>query len=77
MHLLTSTVLFMDDQAVDYNLFFNPDTYRYLFNPLSVTNAWYALPSFWVYKKDSEWHLDGVKSDEIRQQAVCQLTPFL
>ena len=45
MHLVTSTVLLLDNQEVDYNLFFNPDTLRYLFYPLSLTTAWYALPS--------------------------------
>ena len=70
MQLLTSTILFVNDHKVPYNLFFNPGTGRYLFQPNCLVTEWHYSPSFWVYKKNSEWHLRGTESEEFKKQAI-------
>jgi hypothetical protein len=77
MLLLSSSVFFIQDNEVSYNIYIDRETGRYFFKPTVYENRNICPPSFWVTRKGSSWEFDGITNKELKDQAIEELNYYL
>lgn len=77
MLLLSTGVLFIQDNEVSYNIYIDQETGKYFFKPTVYENRNICPPSFWMIRKGSSWEFDGITDKELEGQAIEELNYYL